>query len=154
MTAIGKNVYFNVLDDIVKDYNNSFHSSIKMKPKDVKNDSSIEYSEETNDKDPKFKIGDHVRISKYKNIFSKGYTPNWSEENFVINKVKNTAPWTYLMNDLNGEEIKGNFYEKQLQKTDQKEFRIKKLIKKKAINYLLNGKAIIIVLIVGLTKKT
>ena len=154
MTAIGKNVYFNVLDDIVKDYNNSFHSSIKMKPKDVKNDSSIEYSEETNDKDPKFKIGDHVRISKYKNIFSKGYTPNWSEEIFVINKVKNTAPWTYLMNDLNGEEIKGNFYEKQLQKTDQKEFRIKKLIKKKAINYLLNGKAIIIVLIVGLIKKT
>ena len=82
-----------------------------MKPKDVKND-SFEYIEEINKKDPKFKIGDHVRISKYKNIFSKGYLPNWSEEVFVINKVKNTFPWTYLINDLNGKEIKGGFYEK------------------------------------------
>ena len=131
MTYIGKNVYFNVLNDIVKDYNNSIHSSIKMKPKDAKDDSSIKYIEETNKKDPKFKIGDHVRISKYKNIFSKGYIPNWSEEIFVINKVKNTVPWTYLINDLNGEEIKGSSYEKELQKTDQKEFRIEKVIKKK-----------------------
>ena len=90
MITIGKNVYFNVFDDIVKDYNNSFHSSVKMKPKDVKDDSSIKYIEEMNKKDPKFKIGDHVRISKYKNIFAKGYTPNWSEEIFVINKIQNT----------------------------------------------------------------
>ena len=69
MTAIGKNVYFNVLDDIVKDYNNSIHSSIKMKPKDVEDDSFVEYIEKSNKKDPKFKIGDHVRISKCKNIF-------------------------------------------------------------------------------------
>ena len=82
-----------------------------MKPKGVKND-SFDYIEEINKKDPKFKIGDHVRISKYKNIFSKGYLPNWSEEVFVINKVKNTFPWTYLINDLNGKEIKGGFYEK------------------------------------------
>ena len=82
-----------------------------MKPKGVKND-SFDYIEEINKKDPKFKIGDHVRISKYKNIFSKGYLPNWSEEVFVINKVKITFPWTYLINDLNGKEIKGGFYEK------------------------------------------
>ena len=82
-------------------------------------------------KNPKFKVGDHVRISKYKNIFSKGYLPNWSEEIFIINEVKNTVPWTYLINDLKVEETKGSFYEKELQKTDQKEFRIEKVIKKK-----------------------
>ena len=79
MTKVGKNIYFNILDDIVDKYNNAWHSSIKMKPKDVTDDSFI-YSEEFNKKDPKFKIGDNVRISKYKNIFAKGYTPNWSEE--------------------------------------------------------------------------
>ena len=131
MTYIGKNVYFDVLDDIVKKYNNTVHSSTKMKPKDVKDDSFAEYFEESNKKDPKFKVGDNVRISKYKNIFTKGYTPNWSEEVFVVNKIQNTVPWTYLINDLNGEEIKGSFYEKELQKTDQKEFRIEKVIKKR-----------------------
>ena len=131
MTTIGKNLYFNVLDDIVKNYNNTIHNSIKMKPKNVKNNNLTEYIEEFNKKDPKFKIGDHVIISKYKNIFSKGYLPNWSEEIFVINKVKNTVPWTYLINDLKGEEIKGSFYEKELQKTNQQEFRIEKIIKKK-----------------------
>ena len=88
MTTIGKNVYFNVLDHIVDKYNNTYHSSIKMKPKDVTDDSFVEYSEECNKKDPKFKIGDHVRISKYKNIFAKGYTPNWREEIFVVKKNK------------------------------------------------------------------
>ena len=72
----------------------------------------------------KFKVRDHVSISKYKNIFSKGYTPNWSEEIFVVKKIKNTVPWTYVINDLNGEEIVGSFYGKELQKTNQKEFRI------------------------------
>ena len=131
MTTIGKNVYFDDLDDIVKKYNNTVHSSIKMKPKDVTDDSFVPYSEETNEKDPKLNVGNNVRISKYKNIFAKGYTPNWSEEVFVVNKVQNTIPWTYLINDLNGEEIKGSFYEKELQKTNQKEFRIEKVIKKK-----------------------
>ena len=112
MTTIGKNVYFNVLDDIIDKYNNSFHSSIKMKPKDVKD--SVKYSEESNKKNPKFKVADHVRISKYKNVFAKGYTPNWSEEVFVIRKLQNTVPWTYLINNLKGEEIKGSFYEKEL----------------------------------------
>ena len=131
MTTIGKNGYFNDLDDIVDEYNNSIHSSIKIKPKDVTDDSFVEYSEETNKKSPKFKVGDNVRISKYKNIFAKGYTPNWSEEVFVVNKVQNTVPWTYLINDLNGEEINDSFYEKELQKTNQKEFRIEKVIKKR-----------------------
>ena len=131
MTYIGKNVYFNVLDDIVKKYNNTVHSSIKMKPKDVRDDYFTEYIEGTIKKNSKFKIGDHVRISTYKIIFAKGYTPNWSEEIFVINKVQNTVTWTYLIDDLNGEEIKGSFYEKELQKTDQKEFMIEKVIKKK-----------------------
>ena len=107
------------------------HSSIKMKPKDVKNDTFIENVEENNEKGPEFKVGDNVRISKYKNIFAKGYTPNWSGEVFVVSKVQNTVPWTYLINDLNGEEIKGSFYEKELRKTDQKEFRIEKVIKRK-----------------------
>ena len=80
----------------------------------------------TNDKDPKYKVGDRVRISKYKNIFAKGYTPNWSEEIFVIKKVKNTVPWTYVINDLNGEEIMGTFYEKELQKTNQENSELKK----------------------------
>ena len=82
-------------------------------------------------KDPKFKISDHVRVSKYKNIFAKGYTPNWSGEMFIIKKIQNTVPWNYLIDDLKGEEIKGSSYEKELQKTDQKEFRIEKVIKKK-----------------------
>ena len=82
-------------------------------------------------KKPKFKVGDNVRISKYKNVFAKSYTPKWSEEVFVVKEVQNTVPWTYLINDLTGEEIVGSFYEKELQKADQKEFRIEKAIKRK-----------------------
>ena len=89
MKAISKNVYFDVLDDIVDKYNNMVHKTIKMKPIDVTNDFFAEYNEESNKKDSKFKVGDHVRISKYKNIFAKGYSPNWSEEVFVINKINN-----------------------------------------------------------------
>ena len=117
MTAISKNVYIDKLDDIVNEYNNTYHRTIKMKPADVKDNTYIDFEKEVNDKDPKFKIGDHVRISKYKNIFAKGYMPNWSEEVFIISKIKNTVPWTYVINDLNGEEIIGTFYEKELQKT-------------------------------------
>ena len=76
-----------------------------MKPIVVKSDSFAEYNEESNKKDPKFKLGDHVRISKYKDIFAKGYGPNWSEEIFIVKKKKNTVPWTYLISDLNGGEI-------------------------------------------------
>ena len=126
-----KNVYFNVLDDIVDKHNNTYHSSIKIKPKDVTDSVFVECSEKSNKKDPKFKIGDNVRISKYKNVFAKGYTPNWSEGIFVVKKIKSTVPWTYVISDLNGEEIVGSFYGKELQKTDQKEFRIEKVIQKK-----------------------
>ena len=118
MTSVGKNIYFNVLDDIVDKYNNTYNNSIKMKPKAVTDDSFVEYNEESNKKDPKFKVGDRVRISKFKNIFAKGYTPNWSEEIFVVKKIKNTVLWTNVISDLNGEEIVGSFYEKELQNTN------------------------------------
>ena len=114
MTAISKNVYFDMLDDIVNKYNNTVHRAIKMKPIDVMGDSYVEYNENPNKKDPKFKVGDHVRISKYKNIFAKGYTRNCFEEVFVDSKIKNTVLWTYVVNDFNGEEITGSFYEKEL----------------------------------------
>ena len=131
MTSISKNVYIDKLDDIVDEYNNTYHTTNKMKPVDVKDNTYINADKEINTKDPKFKVGDHVRISKSKNIFAKGYMPNWSEEVFVIKKVKNTVPWTYVINDLNGEEITGTFYEKELQKTNQTEFRIEKVIRRK-----------------------
>ena len=83
-----KNVYYDVLDDIVNEYNNTYHNTIKMKPIDVKSDSFAEHNEESNERDPKFKVDNHVRISKYKNIFAKGYTPNWSEKNFVVKQNK------------------------------------------------------------------
>ena len=107
MTAISKNVYINKLDNIVNEYNNTYHRTIKMKPVDVKDNTYIDFQKEVNDRDPKFKVGDNVRISKYKNIFAKGYTPNWSEAVLIISKIKNTVPWTYVINDLNGEEIIG-----------------------------------------------
>ena len=131
MTSISKNVYIDKLDDIVKKYNNTYHTSIKMKPVDVRDNTYINFKKQSNDKNPKFKVGDHVIISKYKNIFAKGYMPNWSEEIFIIKKIKNSVPWTYVINDLNGEEIIGTFYENELQGTSQKEYRIEKVLKKK-----------------------
>ena len=112
MTAISENVYFDVLDDIVNKYNSTVHRTVKMKPIDVTFNSYAEYNKDFNKKDPKFKVGDYVRISKYKNIFDKGYSPNWSEEIFVVQK--NTIPWTFVISDLNGEPITGSFYEKEL----------------------------------------
>ena len=131
MTSISKNVYIDKLDDMVHKYNNTKHRTIIMKPIDVKDNTYIDFGKEVNDNDPKFKVGDHVRISKYKNIFAKGYTPNWSEEIFVIKKIKNTVSWSYVIHDLNGEEITITFYEKEFQKIDQQEFRIEKVIKEK-----------------------
>ena len=124
MTATGKNVYYNVLD-VVSKYNNTKHSTIKMKLKDVGDDtaelSAIArnkrvYIDEHNKKDSIFK-SDRVRISKFKNIFAKGYIPNWSTEIFIINKINDTVPYTYNLKDLNGEEIIGSFYDRELQKT-------------------------------------
>ena len=120
-----------MLDDIVNKYNSKVHRTIKMKPIEVTDDSFAEYNEESNKKTPKFKVGDYVRISKYKNNFAKGYAPNWSEEIFVIKKVKNTVPWTYDINDLSEEGFIGSFYEKELQKVNQKEIRIEKILKRK-----------------------
>ena len=125
MTASEKNVYYDVLDDIVNKYNNTKHSTIKMKPIDVGDNttklSSLEskrvYIDEHNEKDSRFKVGDRVRISKFKNIFAKGYTPNWSKEIFIVDKINDAVPYTYNLEDLNGEEIIGSFYDKELQKT-------------------------------------
>ena len=104
---------------------------MKMKPIDVTDGSYAEYNEDSYKKDPKFKVDDHVRISKYKNIFAKGYTPNWLEEAFVVSKIKNTVPWACVVSDLNGEEITGNFYEKELQRASQEKLRIEKVLKRK-----------------------
>ena len=131
MTSISKNVYIDKLDDIVNQYNNKYHTTIKMKPVDVKSNTYIDFKKEVNNADPKFKIGDYVRISKYKNIFAKGYMPNWSEEIFVISKIRNTVSQTYVINDHNGEQIIGTFYQKELQKTSQQEFRIEKVLERK-----------------------
>ena len=111
MTAVSKNVYFDVLDDIVDKYNNAVHRTIKMKPIDVKSDSYAEYNEDFN---------------KYKNIFAKEYIQNWSEKVFVLTKIKNTVTGTYLLSELNSEKIPGSFYEKELQRTCQEKFRIEK----------------------------
>ena len=91
MSSISKNVYIYKLYDIVKEYNNTYHRTIIMKPIDVKDNKYIDFEKDVNDKDPKFKVGDYVGISKYKNIFTKGYMPNWSEEVFIISKIKNTV---------------------------------------------------------------
>ena len=120
MTAISRNVYFDVLDDSVNKWNSTVHRTIKIKPIDVTSDSYAEYNENSNKNDPDFKVGDHVRISKYKNIFSKGYAPSWSVEVFVVSKIKNTVALTYVVCNLSGEEISESFYEKELQKTSQK----------------------------------
>ena len=152
MTAISKNVYFDVLDDIVNKYNNTVHRTIKMKPIDVTGDSYVEYNKDFNKKDPKFKIGDRVRTSKYKNSFAKGYTPNWSEEVFIMNKIKSTALWTHAISDLNGEEITGSFYEKELQKTSQEKFTIENYLKEKNDKFYVKW-SMIIALIVELIKK-
>ena len=102
-----------------------------MKRIDVKDNKYIDFGEDVNDNDPKFKVGGHVRISKYKNMFAKGNPANCSEEMFVIKEIKNAVPWTYVINDLDGEEITGTFYENELQKTNQQKFKIEKVTKKK-----------------------
>ena len=131
MTSISKNMYNDKLDDIVNKHNNTYHSTIKMKPVDLKSSTYISFSKDVNHKDPKFIFGDIVRISKYKNIFTKGYVPNWAEEVFMIKNVKNTVPWKYVISGLKGEEIFGTFYVKKSPKTNQHEFRVEKVVKRK-----------------------
>ena len=117
MTASGKNVYYDVLDDVVNKYNNIKHSTIKMKPIDVKDSNKRVYIYEHNEKDSRFKVGNRVRICKLKNIFAKGYTPNWSKEIFIVNKINDTVAYTYNIKDLNDEESIDSFYDRELQKT-------------------------------------
>ena len=116
MTATGKNVYYDVLDDVVNEYNNTKHNTIKMKPIDVGDNKRV-YIDEYNENYSRFKVGDRVRISKFKNIFVKGYTPNWSTEIFIVDQINDTLPYTYNLKDLNDEEIVGSFYDRELQKT-------------------------------------
>ena len=117
ITATGKKVYYDVLDDVVNKYNNTKHSTVKMKPIDVGDNNKRVYIDEHNEKDSRFKVGDRVRISKFKNIFAKGYAPNWSSEIFIVDKVNDTIPYTYNLKNLNDEEIIGSFYDKELQNT-------------------------------------
>ena len=133
MTSVSKNLYIDKLDDIVNKYNNIYHSTIKMKPVDVKSNAYFNSRKEINDKDPKFKTDGTDRISKYKSSLAKGYTSNWYEEVLIIKKVKNTVPWTYVVKDLNEKKVVGTFYEKEFQKKkkNQKEFRIGRVIKRK-----------------------
>ena len=130
MTVVSKNVYIDKLDDVINEYNNNTYRTIKMKSIEVKDNTYIDSVKEVNDKDPKFKVDNHVRKSKNKNIFAKGYDPYWYGDVFVIKEVKNTDPSTYVITDLN-EEIIGTFQEKELQKTNQQGFRIGKVIKRK-----------------------
>ena len=136
MTSISKNAYIDTLDDIVNKYNNS---KIKMKPVDIKLNTYVYFNKENNKKAPKFKVGDNVKISKYKNIFAKVYIPNWSENVFVIKKVKNTVLWGYVISDLTGEEIAETFYKKELQK-NRKEPRVEKVTKRKGDKLIRNKK--------------
>ena len=146
-TANSTNVYIDVLDDLVKQYNNTKHNSIGMTP--------VEASKAKNEKDvydslygtvspqkkkPKFNLGDHVRISKKKGTFEKGYTPRWTEEVFKVVEILHTAPVTYKLKDLNDEEVTGSFYEPELQKTEQQVYRIERVLQKKNNKILVKWK--------------
>ena len=138
-TVNNNNVYWDKIDKLVNDYNNARHSSIKMTPVEAtkKANESKVWSSLYGDLiylkpgKPKFAIGDKVRISKYKRqVFDKGYTPNWTEEIFVIKKILPTKPVTYSIVDLMGESIKGSFYEQEVQRAKQQTFRIEKVIRR------------------------
>src|SRR5271165_4119529 len=134
-----------MLDRLLNEYNNKFHSTIKMTPTEAsKEEHKIKvlenqtYLEPSNEK-PKFKVGDKVRISRIKGLFEKGDLPNWSEALYIVDKVKQTNPYTYTVQDMNGEEILGSFYTEELQKSTQEIFRIEKVIRKKKIDGVMHG---------------
>jgi hypothetical protein len=117
LTETNSNKYLDILPKLISDYNNTIHSTIKMTPIEgskTKNEHKINYMSVINKEKPKFKIGDRVRIYKYKKLFSKGYETNWTEEIFVISAINNTSPITYKIKDLNGEDIVGSFYKQEL----------------------------------------
>ena len=140
MTAISKNVYFDVLDVNVNKYNNTIHRTIKIKLIDVTSDFYAEYNEDSNKKFLNLKLVTTLEFFKIKNIFAKRYTTNWSREVFVVSKIKNTVLWTYVVSALNGQLITGSFYEKKLQKTSQEKLRIGKVLKRKSDKLYLKWK--------------
>ena len=117
MTATGRKVYYDVLEDVVNKYSNTKHNPIKIKPIDVGDNNKRAYIAQHDEKDSKCKVGNRVRISKFKNIFAKGNAPNWSSEIFIVDKVNDTLPYTYNLIDLNDEEVIGSFYDRELQKS-------------------------------------
>ena len=119
MTAVSSDVYYDVLDDIVDKYNNTYHNSINKKPVDITINDYEGYVYEFYEKKPFFKVGDKVRISKHKDIFAKGYTPNWTKEVFIVRNIKGTMPRTFEIADTNGDDIIGTFYKKELQGTSE-----------------------------------
>ena len=137
-TVQGNTMYLDMLPKLVKQYNNTKHSSIKMTPVEAsnkKNEGTVYFNLYSNTEQltskPKFKIGDKVRINKYKRkVFDKGYTPNWTEEVFIVDKIQYTNPITYKLKDLNNEEIKGSFYESELLEAKQDVFRNDKVIRR------------------------
>ena len=142
------NKYIDVLPKLVKDYNNTVHTSTKLTPVEAsKEENELKvyrnlYPDryKKNQQIPKFSVGDEVRISKKKKVFEKGYTTRWTEEIFTIKEIRETNPITYKLEDLQGEEIKGTFYEPELQKTEQQVFRIEKIIKKEKGKSLVKWK--------------
>ena len=137
-TVQGNTQYLDMLPKLVKQYNNTKHNSIKMTPVEAskkKNEGAVYFNLygdiETLKQKPKFKAGDKVGISKYKrNVFDKGYTANWSEEVFTVDKIQYTNPITYKIRDLNDEQIQGGFYTEELLKAKQDVFRIDKIIRR------------------------
>ena len=129
MIVVSKNGYIDRLDEIVGKYNKIYHRAIKMKPDYVQFGTYIDYGVEHNDKGSKFKVGEHGRASKFKNIFAKGWTPISFEEVFTDKKIKNTVSWAYVISSFNNGKIAGTFYEKELQKISQIEVRVEKVIK-------------------------
>ena len=138
MNSISRNVHIDKLDDIVNKYNNTYHSTMKMKPADVKSNTYIDLILII--KILNLILAILLELNRYKNIFAKRYAPNRSEDSFVIKKVKNTMSWTYVIKDLHAKEIVGKFYQKELQKANRKEFKIEKVIKRKGVELYVKWK--------------
>ena len=155
MTSVSKNVYIDKWDNIANEYNNRYHRTVKMKPVDVKEKTCIDSMEllHSNDKDPKFKVGDHVKISKYKNIFAKGYTPNWSEEVLLLIKLEIQFHGHMLLMILMEKKLCEHFVKKDCRRLIKKSIEQTKYLKERVINYMSNGKVKISHLLAGLIKK-
>jgi hypothetical protein len=144
-TAENTRNWIDMVDKLLLDYNNRYHSTIKMTPVEAsKKENKVQVLNsqvylQCGNKKPKFKVGDKVRISRIKALFEKGYLPNWSEALYVVHEVKKTNPYTYTVKDMNDELVLGSFYTEELQKSTQDVFRIEKITKKKKINGVQHG---------------